>query len=106
MVGGLLAARQHDHLQLRLGRLQRAQRLEAVHAGHHHVEQHDVGRIALLDGREHLVAARVRARVVAAQREERPQVIGERRIVVHDGDERFLQLGLLREGQGNDSGPS
>ena len=38
----LLAARQHDHLQVGLGRLQRLQRLDPVHAGHHHVEQHDV----------------------------------------------------------------
>ena len=45
----LLAARQHDRLQVGLRRLQRAQRFEAVHARHHHVEQHDVGRIALLD---------------------------------------------------------
>ena len=97
----LLAARQHDHLQVGLRRLQRAQRLEPVHAGHHHVEQHDVRRIALLDRGEHLVAARIGPRLVAAQREERPQVIGERGIVVDDGDVGFLQRDLLREGQSN-----
>ena len=71
--------------------LERPQRLEAVHARHHHVEQHDVGRVALLTAATHFVAARVRARLVAAQREEGPQIIRERRIVVDDGDKRFLQ---------------
>ena len=94
----LLASGQHDDLQVRLGGLQRAQRLEAVHAGHHHVEQHDVGRIALLDRRHDLVAARVGPRLVAAEREERPQVIGESRIVVDDRDEGLLQQ-LLRQGK-------
>ena len=36
-----------------------AVRLEPVHAGHHHVQQDDVRWIALFDGREQLVAARV-----------------------------------------------
>jgi len=44
-------------LQVGLGRLQRAQRLQPVHARHHDVEQHDVGRIALLHRRQHFVAA-------------------------------------------------
>ena len=88
----LLAARQHDDLQVGLGRLQRAQRFEPVHAGHHDVEQHDVGRIALLDRGEHLVAARIGPRFVSAQRQERPQVVGEGRIVVDDGDVGFLQF--------------
>ncbi len=65
--GGLLAARQHDHLQIGLGRFQRPQRLQAVHARHHHVEQDDVGRVALLDRRDHFVAPRVGTGVVAAQ---------------------------------------
>ena len=55
----LLAAREHDHLQLGPRRLQRLQRLQAVHAGHGDVEQHDVGRLALADRRDDLVAARV-----------------------------------------------
>ena len=98
----VLAARQHDDLQIRLRGLQRPQRLEPVHARHHHVEQHDVGRIALLDGGEHLVAARVRARLVAAQRQERPQVVGERRIVVDDGDEWLLQRADSASGKRDD----
>ena len=88
---GVLAARQHDRLQVGLGGLQRAQRFEAVHPRHHHVEQHDVGRIALLDRGEQFVAARVGARVVAAQRQEGPQVVGKCGIVVDDGDERLFQ---------------
>ena len=67
---GLLAARQHDDLQLRTRGLERLQRLQAVHAGHGHVEQHDVGRIALADGGDDLVAARVGARLVARARQE------------------------------------
>ena len=76
---------------LGLGCLEQLERLEAVHAGHHHVEQHDVGRIALLDRRQQLVAARVGARLIAAEREEGAQVIRERGIVIHDGDVGFLQ---------------
>ena len=62
------------------------QRREAVETGHHHVEQHHVGRFALLHGREHLVAAGVAPGFVAAQRQERPKVGGEGRIVIDDGD--------------------
>src|SRR5262249_31792645 len=51
----------------------------------------DVRRIALLDGRDELVAPRVRTRLVAAQRQKRPQVVGEGGVVVDDRDERFLQ---------------
>ena len=87
---GLLAAREHDGLRLRARGLERAQRREAVQAGHHHVEQHDVGRIRLPDGGEQFVAARVGPRVVAAEREERPEVVGESRVVVDDRD-----VGLL-----------
>ena len=87
----LLAARQHDHLQVGLGRLQRLQRLDPVHAGHHHVEQHDVRGVALLDRREHLVAARIGPRFVAAQRQKRAQVARKRGIVVDDGDKGLLQ---------------
>ena len=82
----LLAARQHDHLQLGARRLERLQRLQAVHAGHRDVEQHDVGRLALADRGDDLVAARIRARFVAAQREKRAQVPGESGVVVDDGD--------------------
>src|SRR5438552_17638661 len=38
-----------------------------------------------------LVAARIGPRLVAAQREECPEVVRERGVVVHDGDERLLQ---------------
>ena len=98
----LLAARQHDDLQLGLRRLQRAQRLEAVHARHHHVEQHDVGRIALLDGGEHLVAARVGARLVAAQREEGPQVVRRTRNRRPRWRRRVSSTLQLRQGKRDD----
>ncbi len=87
----LLAPGEHDHLQVGFGGLERPQRLEPVHPGHHHVEQHDVRRVALLDGRQHFVAAREGARLVPAQREKRLQVPRECRIVVDDGDVGFLQ---------------
>ncbi len=84
----LLAAGQHDHLQFRARRFQRLQRLQAIHAGHRHVEQHDVGRLALADGGDDLVAARVRAGLVAAQRQKRAQISGKAGVVVDDGDRR------------------
>ena len=87
---GTLTAREHDRLQLRACRLEVAECLEAVHARHHHVEQHDVRRIALSDGRQHLVPARVGPGLVPAQREKRPEVGRERRVVVHDCDQWFL----------------
>jgi hypothetical protein len=82
----LLAPREHDDLQLGTRRLERLERLQAVHAGHGHIEQHDVRRFALPDGRDDLVAARVGARFVAAQREERPQVPRKAGVVIDDGD--------------------
>src|SRR3954469_5793934 len=87
----LLAARQHDRLHLRLGRLQGAQRLETIHTRHHDVEQDDVRRIALFDRGQQFVAARVRARLVAAQRQEGAQIVRKGGIVIHDGDVRFPQ---------------
>src|SRR5206468_10704073 len=71
--------------------LQAAQRVDPVHAGHHHVEQDDVGRVALLHGRNHLVPTGIRPRVVSTQRQKGAQVIGERGIVVDDRDVRFSQ---------------
>ena len=88
----LLAARQHDDLRLGPRGLQRAQRREPVQARHHDVEQHDVGRLALLDRGEQLVAARVATRFVPAQRKKRPQVVRKRRVVVDDGDVGVLHL--------------
>ena len=84
----LLAAGQHDHLQLRARGFQRLQRLQAVHAGHRHVEQHDVGGLALADGGDDLIAARVRAGLVSAQREKRAQISGKAGVIVHDGNRR------------------
>ena len=55
--GRLLAARQHDDLQIGLRGLQCSQRIESVHPRHHHVEEDDVGRVALFDRRDHFVAA-------------------------------------------------
>src|SRR5262249_39017789 len=46
------AARQHDDLDDRLRRLEIFQRGEPVHAGHHDVEQHDVGNVAVAGGGE------------------------------------------------------
>ena len=43
--GGLLASRQHDHLELGLGGLQRTQRLEPVHPRQPHIEHDQVGRL-------------------------------------------------------------
>ena len=48
----VLAARKHDHLQIRVRRLQAAQRRDAVHARHHHVEQDDVREFPQPGGRE------------------------------------------------------
>ena len=47
------------------------------------------GDLALLHRGEQLVAARVAARVVAAQRQEGPQIRRKGRVVVHDGDVRL-----------------
>jgi hypothetical protein len=41
--GGHLLARQHDDGHAFVGRVNRAQCLETVHAWHQHVEQHDLG---------------------------------------------------------------
>ena len=71
--------------------LQGPQRFEPVHPGHHDVEQHDVRRVAGLDGRQHFVPARERAGLVSAQREKRLQVPGKCRIVVDNGDVRLRQ---------------
>ena len=83
---GLLAAREHDHLQLGARGLQRLQRLQAVHAGHRDVEQHDVGRLALTDRRDDLVAARVGARLVPTKRKKRPKIAGKPGVVIDHGD--------------------
>ena len=93
----LLAAGQHDHLQLRSGCLQRLQRLNTVHARHGDVEQHDVRRLALTDGGNDLVAPRVRAGFVAANAEKCAQVSGEPRVVVDDGNRRAA---LISGGRG------
>ena len=82
----LLAAREHDDLQLGTRGLQRFQRLQAVHARHRDVEQHDVGRLALANRRDDFIAARIGARFVAAQREERTEISGKSRVVVDDRD--------------------
>jgi len=95
---GLLAPGQHDGLGLGPGDFQRAQRRQAVESRHHHVEQHDIGRIALADGGEHLVAPRIGPGLVAAQREERTQVGRKRGIVVDDGHERLSHCGVSCRG--------
>ena len=57
-VGRLVERRDHDHRNVMGGRivLEPAADLEAVHVGHHHVEQHDVAFRALAD-RQRLAAA-------------------------------------------------
>ena len=50
--------------------LEASKRRQAVEPGHHDVEQHDVGRLALFHRGEQLVAAGVAPRLVAAQRKE------------------------------------
>ena len=67
-----------------------AQRRHPVEPGHHDVEQHHIGRFGLLHRREELVAARIAARFIPAQREEGPQVLRERGIVIDDGYVRFF----------------
>ena len=94
--GRLVPARKHDDLRFRPGGLERPERREPIQAGHHHVEQDDVGRLGLLHRGEQLVAARVAARFIAAQGKERPQVGGEGGIVVDNGDVGLLHLSLCK----------
>ena len=99
--GRLLAAGQHDDLKLGARGLERLERLQAVHAGHGDVEQHDVGRLALANGGDDLVPSRVRARLVAAKREKRTEVPGESGVVVDDRDVcRTLSVGDAVRGLG------
>ena len=78
----LIASREHDDLGFRTRGLERAERGQAVEARHHDVEQDDVGCFGLLHRGEQLVAARVAARLIAAQGKEGPQIRCERGIVV------------------------
>jgi hypothetical protein len=103
---GALATREHDDLQLGPRGLQVPQGLEAVHAGHHHVEQHDVGGLALPHRGQELVSARVGAGLVTAQRQERAQVRGEAGIVIDDSDERFLHAWFSFSGSSTAMEPS
>ena len=57
----LLAAGQHDHLQLGTRRFERLQRLQSVHARHGDIQEHDIGRLALADCGDNLVTSGVRA---------------------------------------------
>jgi hypothetical protein len=82
----VLAARQHDDLQLGSRRFQRLQRLQTVHARHRDVEQHDVRRLALADRGDDFIPARVGACLVTAESEESTQIAGEARVVIDDSD--------------------
>src|SRR5205085_764171 len=52
--GHLIPTELHDLLQVAPCGFQRPDRLDASHACHHHVEKHNVGRVTLLDGGDHL----------------------------------------------------
>ena len=95
---GLIAARQHDDLGFGARRLQRPQRRQAVEAGHHHVEQDDVGSFCLLHGGEHFVAAGVAARFIPAQRKERSEICSKPRIIIDDRNKRLFHLSPWRGG--------
>ena len=79
-----LTARQHDHLRRRVGLTDLAQRLDAVHAGHHHVEQHHVGQGPGAQPVEQRAAAVIDVDVVAAGAEQRLQIGAEGLVVVDD----------------------
>jgi hypothetical protein len=85
-----LSAGQHDDLHVRMGHADRLQRFEAVHAGHRHVEQHDIRCRIGVHGLQQIAAARKRLHVVAARAEERLQVLNELLVVV---DQRKLRRG-------------
>ncbi len=63
---GLVASREHDDLRRWPGRLQRAQRRQAIEARHHHIQKDDVGSLCLLHGGEQFVASCVAAGFIPA----------------------------------------
>ena len=73
---------------------QPVEHLEAVHAGHLDVEQHEIGRLALGE-RQAFLAGRGADELVALVLEGHPQRIADRRFVVDDQDARFGHLLLL-----------
>ena len=64
---------------------QPVEHLDAVHARHLHVEQHEVGRLALGE-RQPLLAGRGADELVAFVFERHPQRVADRRLVVYDQD--------------------
>ncbi len=65
------------------------QHLETVHLGHHHVEQHEVGRLCLERG-EALIGAAGLADDIAVHLEVDAHELAQLLVVVDDQDERFL----------------
>ncbi len=91
-------------------RAQPLEHLDAVHAGHLHVEQHEVGRLALGE-RQPFLAGRGAEELVALVLEGHPQRVADGGLVVDDEDAGFghrvsavvdadgLQLPLIEVGR-------
>ena len=84
----VLAARQHDDLEVLVRGFQTAKRRDAVHAGHHDVEQDHVGQLAEPRRGEKVLAMAVDPRHVPARFQKRLQVVRKRGVVVCDGNLR------------------
>ena len=69
-------------------RFQATQRCDAVHAGHHDVEQDDVGQLAEPGRGEQVLTVAVHTREVAARFQKRLQLIRKPGVVVCDGNLR------------------
>ena len=80
--------RDHDDRQRLVDGAQALQRLEAVHAGHLDVEEHEIGRLALGE-REPVLARCGSEELVAFVFEDHPQRIADGGLVVDDQDARF-----------------
>ena len=83
-----------DHRQRLVHGAQPVEHLEAVHAGHLHVEQHEIGRFALGE-RQSFLAGRGADELVSLVLEGHPQRVSNRRFVVYHEDPRFGHLLLL-----------
>ena len=70
---GVIAAREHDDLRVRMRGLDGTQGRHAVEPRHHDVEQHGVGHLTVFHRGQQLVSTAETARFVAAQRQERSQ---------------------------------
>jgi hypothetical protein len=84
-------ARQHDDLSLGAGGLESPKCGETIEPRHHHVEEHHIRGLSLLDRCEDFVTSCIATRFVSAKREKGSQVGRKGRVIVNDRYVRFLQ---------------